>query len=301
MQERSIEINNHQLNLAVSGPPSGTPLLLLHGVTRCWQDFDPLLPAFTARYHVYGLDFRGHGGSQWSNKNYRVVDYVDDVCQVVAREIGRPTILFGHSLGAMVATAVAARSPKLVRALVLEDPPFETMGQSMTPTPFADFFRGLLQVVRQLPAGAARRPESVSDEDIRQTSRAISAITVGAAGKPRVRLGDVRDLTALRFSAKCLHALDPAVLEAIVDGKWLESYATTVNFESVTCPTLLLQGDMSNGGTLTDEDAQKMEDAMADCTRVFFPGAGHLLHWTHTEPLLRHTLSFLSSLGTSAT
>jgi pimeloyl-ACP methyl ester carboxylesterase len=300
MRERLIEINGCQLNLAESAT-GGPPLLLLHGVTRCWQDFDSLLPALSARYQLYGLDFRGHGGSQWSHHNYRVVDYVEDVCQVISQVIARPAIIYGHSLGAMVAAAVAARSPALVRALVLEDPPFETMGQAMAPTPFADFFRGLLQVVRQLRSDDAHRSDAVTDDEIRQTSRAIASITVGATGKPRVRLGDVRDMTALRFSAKCLHALDPEVLEAIVDGNWLESYAATVNFASVVCPTLVLQGDVANGGTLTEEDAQAMESSMADCTRVFFPGAGHQLHWTHTEPLLRHTLSFLSSLGISAT
>ena len=44
-------------------------------------------------------------------------------------ELAEPLIIFGHSLGAMVAAAVAAELPQLVLGIVLEDPlftPWET-------------------------------------------------------------------------------------------------------------------------------------------------------------------------------
>lgn len=54
---------------------------------------------------------------------YRRSDYAQDVEALVRQQIREPAILFGHSLGAVVALWVAAYAPELVRGLVLEDPP----------------------------------------------------------------------------------------------------------------------------------------------------------------------------------
>ena len=47
----------------LDGPPAAPALLLIHGVTRCWQDWEALLPALTREWRVIGLDQRGHGDS----------------------------------------------------------------------------------------------------------------------------------------------------------------------------------------------------------------------------------------------
>jgi pimeloyl-ACP methyl ester carboxylesterase len=63
----------------VEGPPSGLPLVLLHGVTLRWQDFLNVMPTLAFRYHSYALDFRGHGCSGHVADAYRIVDYTQDV------------------------------------------------------------------------------------------------------------------------------------------------------------------------------------------------------------------------------
>lgn len=297
-QQRLVEVEGGMLNLAV-GPPHGEPLVLLHGVTRCWQDFEPILPALMTRHQLFAVDFRGHGRSSRFGDKYRVVDYARDIAELLERHIHGTPVLFGHSLGAMVAVAVAAEKGNRVRALILEDPPFETMGRDITATPFADFFRGMLAVSRSVQ-GAKGQVGSDYDEsvnDVRATAQAIGQILVGVPGKPRVRLGETRDASAIRFMASCLQQLDPQVLESIVDGGWLEGYNRDAIFSRITCPTLLLQGDVTAGGTLTEHDGARMEQLIKDCTRIFVPRAGHLLHWLHTDVLLRHVLSFLASLG----
>ena len=74
------------------------------------------------RWHLHLIDHRGHGGSGRAPGQYRVVDHVEDALTVL-NWLGRPAVLFGHSLGALVAAAAAAARPELVRAVVLEDPP----------------------------------------------------------------------------------------------------------------------------------------------------------------------------------
>ena len=80
--EQFVESGNSRLNLA-SGPASGPPLLLLHGVTRRWQDFLTLTSALTERWQVNALDFRGHGRSSRCSGAYRVLDYAGDVIRLL--------------------------------------------------------------------------------------------------------------------------------------------------------------------------------------------------------------------------
>src|SRR5947209_9478255 len=107
-------LTEHPLNLnepwslnCARGPAHGPPMLFLHGVLRCWQDFLPLIAPLTTRWHVHALDFRGHGRSSPRSGRYRVVDYVEDAAAFLRHGCDEPAVVYGHSLGAMVALAVA--------------------------------------------------------------------------------------------------------------------------------------------------------------------------------------------------
>lgn len=271
------------LNVA-EGPAHGPPLLLLHGVLRCWQDFAPLLPALSARWQVHALDHRGHGRSGRTPGNYLVADYARDAVSYLG-QFNQPAVLYGHSLGAMVAAAAAAAAPQAVKALVLEDPPFDTMGPRIARTSFHSLFvayENLLGRSRSVP----------------ELARELAEVRVTTPGADKsVRLGDVRDAASLRFSASCLAKVDPQVLAPIVAGRWLEGYDRSRVLAGIRCPVLLLQADESAGGMLVDSDAAEAQQAIADCTLIRVPGVGHLIHWSAIETTLRLVLPFLESLA----
>src|SRR5262245_411921 len=127
LHECEFKTDAFSFNYARTDNDGVQPLLCLHGVTRCWQSFLPLIPTLALRWQVYALDQRGHGKSDRAN-GYFAIDYAPDAVRFLRDEIKRPAIVYGHSLGAMVAAAVAAEAPDLVRAVILEDPPFDTMG-----------------------------------------------------------------------------------------------------------------------------------------------------------------------------
>jgi pimeloyl-ACP methyl ester carboxylesterase len=272
-----------RLNLA-HGPKNGPPLLLLHGVTRRWQSFVPILPALAPRWEIAALDFRGHGHSDRDPEGrYFVPDYVDDAAAFVESLGGEPVVIYGHSLGSMVAAGVAARLPDRVRALILEDPPFTTMGERIRQTSLHSWFSALIR-------------HCGSKQSVAEIVRELSEVRTVAPGAEPVRVGDVRDGASLRFTARSLKDLDPRVLEPIVSTRWLDGYNYPDVLPGVRCPTLLLQADPAVGGMLIDEEASRASQLIADCTRIRFPGAGHLIHWLDTETLLRMVLSFLESL-----
>ena len=77
MREQQFHTGVVEINYA-EGPPAGPPIVLLHGVTRRWVDFLPILPTLLLRWQVFALDFRGHGQSDRTPGQYRVIDYVSD-------------------------------------------------------------------------------------------------------------------------------------------------------------------------------------------------------------------------------
>lgn len=280
--EQQLPGPDTSLNIA-TGPASGPPLLCLHGVTRRWQDFLPLLPNLSGRWQVHGLDFRGHGRSGRAPGKYRVVDYVQDAVSVLRARVTEPAVLYGHSLGALVAAAVAAELPDRVRAVVLEDPPGPALIQDIRQTPFFALFAGMHEL-----AGPS--------DPVHEVAGRLAELRLPGADGRSVRLGDLRDTTALRFGARCLHDLDPDVLRPLLDGQWLTGYDWERTLSGVRCPALLLRADEACGGMLSRGAARAMTERLADGTCIDLPGCSHLIHWEQPEKTLRFVVGFLESL-----
>lgn len=281
LTEQRLDLQTLGISYA-AGPRSGPPLALFHGVTRRWQSFLPVIPMLATRWQILAWDARGHGMSDRA-ADYHVAAYVSDACEFVRATFEEPGVIYGHSLGAMVALATAAAVPELVTAVVLEDPPFHTMGNRIEETPLHSFFSGLLPFVGH------QRPVS-------EVARELAEIRLSRPGRDQaVRLGDTRDAVSLRFTARCLSQLEPEVLLPIVDGTWLDGYDLSAILGQVKCPTLLLQADGAKGGMLIDSDADLLTSTLPDCTRIRFPYSPHLIHWAQTETLLRYVVGFLES------
>ena len=282
ISERRLESPAGSLNIASVGD-QGSAILLLHGVIRSWHDFASVIPSLSASCQVHAPDFRGHGQSAWAPGKYYVHDYVEDALAVLDQGNVGPAVVYGHSLGAMVGVGLAARAPHLVRALILEDPPFATMGARLLDTPLRGYFAQL-------------RSLALRGLDVPELSAAMAEIRMPLSGSSgSVRLGDLRDEATLRFGAECLAQADPEALKPIVDGVWLRGYDARALFRRIVCPVLLLQGSGALGGMLTDEDAAALE-ACGNCTRILFSDAGHHIHRQQPDATVRLVRDFMESL-----
>jgi pimeloyl-ACP methyl ester carboxylesterase len=229
----------------------GPPLLFLHGVMSRWQSWLNIIPAFATRWQLHALDFRGHGLSGRVPGAYRAVDYAGDVIAYVRERIGQPTVVVGHSLGAIVAVAVAADAPDLVRAAVLEDPPFGAFSdQSLSVRPENPRFRASYELVRR---GLSRA----------ELERELALLS------PEF------DPAGRRSRAQSLACLDPDVLDAVLNDRAKEGYDLDRRLGRIAAPTLLLQGNEAHGGALDNERARHAAALLRDCVHVYFPDAGH--------------------------
>ncbi|HVK24754.1 MAG TPA: alpha/beta hydrolase [Actinokineospora sp.] len=107
--------NGVRLNCVRSG--SGAPTVLLHGLGHDTTTWDAVaLPGL-----LHAFDLRGHGRSD-RTPEYSLELMAEDVVHALALlGLDRP-LLIGHSMGAVVASLVAAERPDLVGELVLEEP-----------------------------------------------------------------------------------------------------------------------------------------------------------------------------------
>jgi pimeloyl-ACP methyl ester carboxylesterase len=94
--EKSFDTGEVALNYT-EGPNNGPPLVLLHGVTSRWQTFNPIINEFINRWHIYALDFRGHGKSGRTPEKYGLRCHYNDTVKFTpsgrARSLGAGSVL----------------------------------------------------------------------------------------------------------------------------------------------------------------------------------------------------------------
>jgi pimeloyl-ACP methyl ester carboxylesterase len=113
---------------------SGPVVLLLHGWCCDGNDWAWQVPALQGRYRVLTVDHRGHGRSDAPEGAYPPDLLADDAAEVLSiMAPNERAIVFSHSMGGVVASALAVRRPDLVQSLVLVDPAYATSDEHLAP------------------------------------------------------------------------------------------------------------------------------------------------------------------------
>lgn len=124
-----------------------SPLLLIPGITMPAVGMDFVARELSGTHRVLVADVRGRGLSD-SGPSYTLEDYAEDTETVVAALGLRRPVLVGHSMGARVAAATAARGKVTVSATVVVDPPLSGPGRAPYPTT-SEAFLGQLAEARR--------------------------------------------------------------------------------------------------------------------------------------------------------
>jgi pimeloyl-ACP methyl ester carboxylesterase len=268
---------------------AGPPLTFLHGLPGIWQDFLPIIPPLSVRWHIYAVDWRGCGKSGRVPGSYVLEQYGEDFMAFLEKKIGKETILFGHSAGGLMSIWLTSRLPKKVRAIILGDSPIdvEPLKTYMRNEETMDYFTTL---------------RSLAGRPMKEILSPLGNMRVPGIDPP-ITYRERPDITDvyLRFWAKEVSQLDPDVLEYHAEGR-VEEFFKNIDVEgdlhNVSCPVLLLQANPSLGGMMSDEDVELATAILDDVSHVFLEKAGHdlgLNSW-NVGPLLRIVTNFLESL-----
>ncbi|MFO7664194.1 MAG: alpha/beta hydrolase [Chloroflexota bacterium] len=113
----TIDANGMTIHYEVSG--AGEPLLLLHGLGSCGDDWQLQVPVFAWHYQVVTADMRGHGRPSKPPGPYSVPMMAADVLALLdALEI-KDAHIVGLSMGGMIAFQLAVDQPGRVRSLII--------------------------------------------------------------------------------------------------------------------------------------------------------------------------------------
>lgn len=243
------------------GRSDGPTLVLLHGLSDsglCWPD---AVRRWRDEYRIVAPDARGHGESprfdpETSGSN-RFDDMVADLVillEALDGEGGETPLLVGHSMGAGVAGAVLSARPDLVRAGVLEDPPWFT-----------------------LPAGGQRPPPP---ETLQQSVRPFRDDLEATMARGRADLPLWPEIELQPWAASKAQ-LDPSLTDRdqiIRHAPWLDDAA------AITRPTLLVTGGRDDEVLVGPRSRHRLVELGNPLIEVVVvPGAGHTVRRDCTD------------------
>ncbi|MBW4041018.1 MAG: alpha/beta hydrolase [Acidobacteria bacterium] len=170
-QERALGLRRTVVRTAagpivarVGVPTEGEALLLIHGAAGSWRAWLPVLRLAAAQHRrlpqVIAVDLPGWGESPDPVEPLDVALVADAVVEVARRVGAERWTTAGHSLGGVVALAVAAREPAATERVVLVSPTgpavFEAIRHPARGGVRLPWFAGMLiamRVLARLPGG----------------------------------------------------------------------------------------------------------------------------------------------------
>ncbi len=96
-------------------------MVLLHGLAGHAREWDSTAGWLAESHRVVALEARGHGRSERTPADVTPEAFVLDAAFWIERLELAPAVVIGQSLGGLTALLLAARSPGLVRALVVAE------------------------------------------------------------------------------------------------------------------------------------------------------------------------------------
>jgi pyruvate dehydrogenase E2 component (dihydrolipoamide acetyltransferase) len=120
LRARTVSIGELRLRYVRAG--AGTPVVLLHGYGESILSWQGVFDRLARDADVIALDLPGFGLSSKPPSGYTADSMATVVAAFLSRLDVRRVVLVGHSLGGVVATAMALRDPSRVLGLALVDP-----------------------------------------------------------------------------------------------------------------------------------------------------------------------------------
>jgi pimeloyl-ACP methyl ester carboxylesterase len=114
---RSAVVRGARVNYVEIG--TGSPIVFVHGLSGCWQNWLENIPFFARSHRVIAVDLPGFGSSELPNEEISIPGYgrfVDAFLEDI--NVERAAIV-GNSMGGFIAAETAIATPHRVERLVL--------------------------------------------------------------------------------------------------------------------------------------------------------------------------------------
>lgn len=274
-----------KIKAATSGWPAPTmeegaadtlaPLVLIHGWLDSGKTWDRVAPTLEAAgRRVIAITLRGWGDAAEADGAFTIEAYAADVVAVLDAHAIDKAVLVGHSMGTIVASAVAVRAPERVAGLAL------------------------------CGAAATMQRERILDPSDGTTCADVGVLCQGwaTAGSPDqavlkdFQLGDLTGKVPQAFADQVMAETLKANVRAFGEA-WCSmlDHDHTAELAELVLPVLLVWGTLDTVFPAVDQAALDAALSAASVTRVEVEGAPHAVLWTHADETASAIVSFLEA------
>lgn len=272
-QVKSVRTGGVELHYVESG--KGVPVIFVHGSLDDYRLWEPQIDAFAEQYHViaYSRRYNYPNNNGDMGPDHSAIVEAQDLAGLIKKLNLPPAHIVGHSYGAFTALFLALKHPKLVRTLVLAEPPVLRWAQDRPrgKALYETFINGTWK-----PVGAEfRRGER--EQAIRLTLKYFLGEDVFDQTPERQRnywMSNIREWHALTTSRDAF----PPVPRSKV--------------KSIKVPVMMLSGGRTLE-ILKFVDSE-LEPLLAKGERVVLPNATHEMWVEQPEESRRAVLAFLN-------
>jgi pimeloyl-ACP methyl ester carboxylesterase len=250
--QRWVEVDGVPANVVEMG--AGPPLLFVHGLSGCWQNWLENIPHFARSRRVLAVDLPGFGASPMPREEISIPGYarfLEGICDALSIDAAA---VVGNSMGGHIASELAIRSPRRVERLMLV-------------------------------AAAGISAEHVQQSAVMTGGRVVAAIATQAAARHEwyARRPGLRRIAlsfvvrhADRLSAPMAHELmrgsgKPGFLPAL---EAVITHRISDRLPQVACPTFVVWGE--DDRVIPVGDARRFAKLIPDVRVEILPDTGHV-------------------------
>ncbi len=253
---RWVRVQDRWMNMVDMG--SGPPLIFIHGLSGCWQNWLEQLPLFARDHRVIAVDLPGFGQSEMPAEEISISLYADAIDELMGELDIEEARIVGNSMGGFVGAELTIQHPQRVERLVLL-------------------------------AAAGLSIESIRTERKKGLRHRAENIVFFSLGHIASRSHQVALRPRLRHALLLLVAAHPqklpgplAAQQVLGSGKpgfsdALEAmcrYPLRDRLEKIGCPTLILWGDKDR--LVPVKDAAIFEELIPDARKIVYEDTGHV-------------------------
>jgi pimeloyl-ACP methyl ester carboxylesterase len=253
---RWMRIEDRWMNVLDYG--EGSPLIFIHGLSGCWQNWVENIPYFAREHRVIAVDLPGFGQSEMPVEPISISGYAETI-DALMQELGIDSAqVVGNSMGGFIGAELAIGFPARVERLVL----VAAAGLSTA------------QIRTERTKGLRHRAENVAffylgwlasrSTAVTRRRRLRSALLLLVAAHPD-RLPPALTIEQVAGSGK------PGFSDAL---DAICGYKLRDRLEKIGCPTLVVWGDKDRLVPL--RDASIFEELIPDSRKVIYKDTGHI-------------------------
>ena len=268
-----------------SSLPDAPILHFAHANGMNAQTYQQLLASLSSHFHVYAIDFRGHGFSTLPAnpqqlQNWNV--FQQDLFTFLQR-FQQPVYLAGHSFGGVVSLLLTKTYPELVKALVLYDPvilPIHlSLGWALIKFFHQTHHLGLVKKAKK------RRSVWASVEAIKSAYQGKGMFQTWSETWIEDYLqGGLRTLADQQVQLSCDPHWEAQIFATLPTRTWFA-------LSKIKCPLSVVYG--ANSNTFFDPAPTQLQRRCPHAKLVAIAGGSHFIPMESPEILRKETLSVL--------